>query len=488
MKILLVYPRTTPSRKRNPFREPAWLPLGLSFVAGSLRQKGHVVEIFDRYVMQDSKGLSKNAINEATIEKVKNFRPDVIGFNTVSPLIHDTVECAAMIRPFTGALLIAGGHHATALPALTLQKIPELDLALAGEGEESLLKLAEGVRPRDVPGVAYRQADGTISCNGPQQIENLDKLPFPVLDLLDMGFYLRPGTQAIRGHYLSTISLITARGCLRRCDFCSESLTYGRGIRYHSPEYVLAWIEKLLAEYRFEGLYFHDNNFLSDEQRAARIMEMLIRKGISRQVKWAAQTRADTLRSDILALMKRSGCVLVEIGIEASAQKDLDQYHKGTTVEINERAIALCRKAGLAMHAYMLTALRGETVSDLNQRRKWLERARPTSFSWHPLKVYPGTRLYLECGDGFFEKSPWTEKEIMAFFNEDRFSEISPSERKKWMKSRYEPFSRWWMRRTILKMNSVEKIARLAARSTKRRIAEKLPFLFRVARNPLEDP
>ena len=264
MKVLLIYPLSAPPRPARISREPGWLPLGLSFLAASLRRRGHLVEIFDRYCAKASRGLSREAVDAAMLETVRRFRPDIIGFNTVSPYIFDTAQCARIIRPVTKAVLAAGGHHATALPELTLQKIQELDLVFAGEGEESLCMIADGKPPAEVPGVAWRAGEGKTGYSQPKQIEDLDALPFPDLDLLDMRFYLRPGTQSIRGHYLSTISIITSRGCKKKCDFCAESLTYGRGIRYHSPGYVMAWIERLLSDYRFEALYFHDNNFLSD--------------------------------------------------------------------------------------------------------------------------------------------------------------------------------------------------------------------------------
>lgn len=478
MRVLLVYPMIPPGVSGRPSREPGWIPLGLSFVSSALRSKGHEVEIFDRYGLQASKCLSRNEINAAMLERARRFNPDMIGFNTVSPLIHDTLECAAMIRHMTKAPLVAGGHHATALPELTLEKIPQLDMVVAGEGEESLPALADGAALKNVAGLAYRTTDGRVSYNPPRQIEDLDTLPFPALDLLDMGFYLRPGTRTIRGHYLSTISVVTSRGCTRRCDFCCESLTYGKGIRYHSPEYVIEWIDRLISQYDFEAVYFHDNNFLSDKERAVKIFEMLIGRGISQRIKCALQTRADTLTKEILSLMKKAGCVLVEIGVEASAQETLDQYHKGTTVSMNEKAIALCRKAGLSVHAYMLTAVPGETTADMEQRRRWIELARPSSFSWHPLSIYPGTRLYQQYGNGFFEKVTWSEREITGFYSKDFFSKVTPDQRKKWMKRRYKMFADWWMRRTILRVNSTKKIARLLAERTGGRIKKRLSLFL----------
>jgi radical SAM superfamily enzyme YgiQ (UPF0313 family) len=453
------------------------MPLGLSFLASSLRTGGHQVEIFDRSCLWHSRGLSREAIDGMMLERLRRFRPDIVGFNTVSPLIYDTVHCVALIRPLTNAILAAGGHHTTAFPELTLQKIPGLDLTFAGEGEQSLLLIADGKSREEVPGIAFNAGDGRTRFNMPKQIEDLDGLPFPALDLLDMRFYLRRGTQTIRGHYLSTISLITSRVCTRRCDFCAESLTYGKGIRYHSPGYVIELIERLTREYSFDAVYFHDNNFLSNVERAALIFEEFIRRGISARIKWAVQTRADSLQQDILPLMKKAGCVLIEIGIEASAQETLSRFHKGTTVNMNEKAIALCRKAGIAVHAYMLTSVPGETMADLDERLQWIKKARPSTFSWHSLKMYPGTRLYLQSGNRFFESIPWSEKEVSAFYNEDHFSRLTLEERRRWTGRRFQPFSKWWGRRALLRSNSPSKLFRLLLERIIGRVRKKLYLL-----------
>lgn len=462
MKILLIYPRPEPSRYRRLRAEPSWMPLGLAFLAAALRKAGHRVEIFDRYACQSGNGMEKAEINAAMTERVRRFKPDLIGFNTVSPLIHDTAECAALLRPGFRGLLMAGGHHATALPEITLRKIPQLDLVLSGEGEEALPMIADGVSPEKIPGVALRGEDGKIFHTPHRQVVDLDHLPFPSLDLMDMGFYLSPGTQAIRGHYLSTVSVLTSRGCLNRCDFCSESLTYGRGIRYHSPDYVLAWVQRLLKDYRFEAVYFHDNDFLSNEERAGTIFERFIQTGLNRKLKFALQTRADRCHRAMARLMKRAGCVLVEIGVEASSQEYLDLCHKGTTVAMNESAIAQCRAEGLAVHAYMLTALPGETLQDLEQKQRWIKKVRPDTFSWHHLSLYPGTRLYREKGNAFFERIKWKENEVKAFYRFDPFSKIPPETRRRWMKRRFEPFQRLRIRTAILRQNSPLKVLRLA--------------------------
>jgi radical SAM superfamily enzyme YgiQ (UPF0313 family) len=455
MKILLIYPR--PILHKPPV--PSFVPLSLSFIASPLKEKGHRLSIFDRFAIQARRGIRKETIDSALIEHLQTFQPDLVGLNTVSPLIDDTVHCASLIRENFQGVLIAGGHHVTALPELSLQKIPELDGVIEGEAEMALRALAEGDAPASIPGVWWKKPDGTVVHTPPRSMENLDALPFPALDLLDMDFYTRPTQHALRGHFLSVASILSSRGCPRRCDFCTESLTYGRKVRFHSPDYVAEWIRQILAEYPgVEGIYFHDNDFLIDEDRARRICETFLTTGLSQRIKWGVQARVDRVHPEILRLMKKAGCISVEFGVESSLQSRLDEVHKGTTAALNQRAIRLCREAGLSAHVYMITGFKGEQASDLEQNLRWIKEVRPNTFYWFRLEIHPGTVLYQREGNRFFEENDWSEEKVTGYYRQDTLSRIPPGERLKWMKEHYQPYHRWHRWMNLARVNPIRKL------------------------------
>ncbi len=456
MKIMLIYP--LPRLKKKPGSR--WLPLGLSFIAAALQKQGHIVSIFDRFAATASLGPDRKKINTHMLQQLQKFKPDLVGLNTISPLIYDTVECAALVRRQHSGPIIAGGHHATALPELTLRKITDLDGLVQGEGEQALTRLAGGEKPLVIPGIWWRRGDA-ISGSSPEQIKDLDSLPFPVLDLLDMDFYTRPAKSAIRAHHLSALSMITSRGCTQRCNFCSETLTYGRGVRMHSPEYVVEWMQTL-ARYPVEGLYFHDNDFLVDKERAITICEKMMKAGLHRRFKFAIQTRVNRLEKEVLRYLKRAGCTLIELGIEAASQGQLDFVNKRTTVDQNMHALRLCHREGIAAHAYMMLGFPGETGSDLEKRYQWLKRAGNNfTLSMSMLQLYPGTSLYREKGGLFFEKKPWTEEAVSAYYQKDHLSSMPPAERDKWYKKRFVPEMKKRNRLAILRCNPPHKILKL---------------------------
>jgi len=441
MRVLLVTPFSPLLRLR-------WMPLGLPFMAARLRQGGHSADIFDRFAIQARVGSGMEAADAAMLSRMARFQPDLIGLSTVSPAIYDTVHCAALIRKagFRGAIW-AGGYHATGLPELTLQKIPELDGVVAGEGEEVLAHLADGTDPSALPGVWRRDGSKIHAPKIPQaQIATLDDLPLPAFDLMDMDFYTTRNDVTLRRFNVRASTLITSRGCHFRCRFCAESLTYGRGVRSHSAPYVLAWVQKLVADYGVNGLHFHDNDFLADEERVREICAVLQRLGLHRKLRWGIQARADRLTPDLARLLRRSGCVLVEIGVEVGSQEELDCLRKGTTVDKSLQAVRVCRRAGLDVHAYMLQRIEDETIEGLDQRLAWLKRADPTSFQWTDLSIYPGTPLYAEKGNDFFTRTPWTEEAIRGYYSADHLSNLPLETRRAWMKKYFIPFERrhWW--------------------------------------------
>lgn len=441
MRVLLIYP----CAGKDPTR---WMPLGLAFIAAELRRSGHAVAIFDRHAAQVRRDLDEQAVDAATLEQIARFRPDVIGLSTISPLIYDTVKTAALIRPAFSGAMVAGGYHATGLPELTLHKIPALDAVFTGEGEIALTRFASGQALRDIPGVWWRDEGQIQPPAAPSaQIANLDDLAQPALDLMDMPFYTERTSGVIRWHKLKAATLITSRGCHAHCTFCAESLTYGRGVRWHSAAYVLEWIERVIHDYGVDGLHFHDNDWLADEARAREICAGLIRRGWRRRIRWSIQARADRITADLARLIKSAGCALVEIGVEVGTQAELNRIGKGTTVPVMDQAVKFCREAGLEVHAYMLTQTENETIADLEARLAWLKRNPVTSVQWSPLSMYPGTALYKKRGGDFFAKSEWTKEAIDQYYAADAFSSIPPAVRREWMTRNYIPFFRqlfWW--------------------------------------------
>ena len=178
-------------------------------------------------------------------------------------------------------------------------------------------------------------------------------------------------------------------------------------------------------------------------------------------MKWSIQTRVDRVHPEILKLLKRAGCISIELGIESALQKQLDSVHKGTTVDLNERAIGCAGKRDSLSHVSMIVGFEGETISDLVENLRWLKRVKPDTFYWFPLEIHPGTALYQKKGDRFFEVNEWSEENVLNFYNGGGLSAIPSKERDRWMKKNFLPYHRWRRRLNLLRANPPIKILSL---------------------------
>ena len=452
MKILLI----TPLAKYTATR---WMPLGLSYIASMLKKNNHAVKLYDRFLRAHILG-GEEAVNFEMKSEILSFKPDIIGFSTVSPLIYDTLECVQYIRDFYDGIMIAGGHHATAMPEHTLKKIPGIDFVAAGEGEYTILSLADGKDPCSIPGLFPRGTENPFFKFA--RTSNLDELPQPDYKILDMNYYTRTNSYTIKGFYLRTASILSSRGCVNNCNFCTESLTYGKGFRFHSADYVIENIERLITDYKVEGVYFNDNNFLSSYTHAENICRKIIFRNLHKKIKWAIQAGTTTVNNEILQLLAQAGCVKIEFGMESIKDSDLKIMNKNTTTDLNEIVLSLCRKNGIKAHSYFMAGFEGENISDLDNTLAWINKFKPHTFSLSQLSIYPGTSLYETSGDKFFEKNIWTRNNIENYFKDGKLSNTTKEEKIGWYLKTFKPFFSKYFRHAILQANSPIAILKMA--------------------------
>jgi len=290
--------------------------------------------------------------------------------------------------------IVLGGPHATSQPELTLRKCRSIDIVVRGEGEFTMLDLANGLLLEDIGGITFRDGNGIVRNPDRPLFSNLDELPFPARHLLDMESYLKPNISVGRGLNLRATSVFSSRGCPYRCDFCAGHLMFPGKVRFHSPQRVIEELEHLVDCYSVEAIYFADDMFLSNRKRTERLLKLLINNEKLNKLKWIAQVRANVVDEDILRLMKKGGCVHLEFGFESGSQRMLDIMHKRTTVEDNVRAATLTRKVGLRFSAFVMVGYPGERKVDVEKTVDFLKTVRPNVISFSVFYPLPGTEVY----------------------------------------------------------------------------------------------
>ena len=252
-KILLVHPLFLSQNPEEQALKSPYFPLGLLYLAGYVRAQGHEVAVFDGSFEEDVSAFSARLAAE---------RPDMVGISAVLPLREMALTLAAEAKT-AGVLTLLGGPDPTKDPSRYLQ-FPQVDLVVHHEGEQTLdalLRLVDaGALTPDAlrceAGIAYRDASGKPVVNQPRPlIENLDELPLPARDLIDMERYL--DTWREENGY-SSLTISTSRGCPYGCDWCRDSV-HGQNFRQRSPASVAAEMKQLKETYDIDRLRVVDD-------------------------------------------------------------------------------------------------------------------------------------------------------------------------------------------------------------------------------------
>ena len=388
---------------------PHWTPLGLAYIAATLEQGGHEVLIIERDVLFRKNRLSVDRVDHIMEERLKLFRPDLIGMSSASELFQDVMKSAHIAKTlFPGVPVVYGGHHASAVSAEVLEVCSDIDIVAAGEGEETMLELAAGTQHAEVKGICFRASESIIKNSPRPVIEPLDTLPMPARHLLDMDFYTRLSPSSIRNVTLRATTMLTSRGCPFNCTFCVESLPVGKKHRAHSPVRIIAELDHILRNYDVEAIYFLDEGFLTNLPRVRELCDIMMRDGYNQQVKWTAQVRVDHLDQDLLKLMKEAGCVQLECGFETASDRLLKSVNKKTSQQKNREIVTLVKASGIRCLAYIIAGLPGETEEEFQASVEFIKTSGVDAVVFSQFVPHPGSVLYNELiQTGLLKKGFW---------------------------------------------------------------------------------
>lgn len=329
---------------------------------------------------------------------MKNIDYDVLCVSALTMNYEDGLEMAKIARQANPeCITVFGGIHPTIFPDdVMLNK--EVDFVCMGEGEYTVLELIQTIEKNEkfdkIQGILYKDGGKVIRNESRPLIQNLDELPFPARELLPMSEYLSAKVGRVAWELPSpSTSIITSRGCPFRCTFCSSHLTFGRRIRFRSPENVVNEIEYLIDRYRIKGISFVDDTFILDSKRISAFCKEIRSRGVD--IEWMCMGRVDTVSKDMLIDMKKAGCVSTGYGIESGSQRVLDEYiKKGITLNEAEKAIKITKEAGITSVAYFMIGTPGETLDDINKTIDFAKKLNPDAVNFSITIPMPGTEMF----------------------------------------------------------------------------------------------
>jgi anaerobic magnesium-protoporphyrin IX monomethyl ester cyclase len=363
-------------------------PLGLIYVATTAQQT-----LRDKIIIVDA--YSEGLHAEEAAARVLAHQPDIFGLSVMSSNINRGLKLLKMVkqaRPTVTTVL--GGQHATLFDRLILREVPEADLVLRGEGEESFPKLCQTLQGNltltGLPGLSYRKR-GKIIHGQPQVIQDLDALPFLDRTIPDyQGYYAQWGYWQT-GIGVPVTSILSSRVCPGHCTFCTRIPTELSRWRPRSPENVVRELHQLSRE-GYQMAVFTDENLTVSTSRMDHLCHLIIRENL--RMRFAFEGFVEHLPDSTMGLMRQAGFDLFFMGVETGSDPQRRRYHKPGSAYAVAQGIQRAKKHHFLVYNWLMIGGPGETRADLDNTKDFLREARPHLINIGNLRVHPGSQLW----------------------------------------------------------------------------------------------
>ncbi len=348
--------------------------------------------ILDLSIARDGKKAMQQALSD--------FTPDVVGLSAMTPEAPDTAYFAKWFKEkFPKALIIVGGPHPNASPEIVLNT-PGVDLLVLGEGEETMHRLVEridaGEDYRDLPGLAYRDADGIRISPAADPIQDLDTLPFPAWDQVPLLEYCswRVINPSVSRHYKRFTTLFTSRSCPYGCTYCHN--IFGTRYRPRSAENIFMEMKTLEERYGIREFHIVDDNFNLDKNRVTALCDRIISEKPAYRLAFVSGLRGDILNEELIEKLHAAGTYQISFGIESASERIQKLVKRNGKIPTLIRNIDFARRIGIVTHGFFMFGFPTETREESLATAELALKANLVTAAFHTVAPYPGTPLYEE--------------------------------------------------------------------------------------------
>ena len=395
-------------------------PLGTLYAASWLRQHGYEVAMFDA-MLAKSEGEWDTALEAHKPQYAVIYEDN---FNYLSKMCLLRMREAAFkmidMAKRRGCIVILCGADATDHYADYLAR--GADYCLLGEGEETLRELLDHLSGKSdaglesILGLAYQSPVVSLEAiNSPilhtnrrPDITNLDKLPFPAWDLVDVEKYR---SIWLKCHGYFSMNMVTTRGCPYHCNWCAKPI-WGQRYNSRSPENVVAEMKWLKETYSPDHLWFADDILGLKPNWIERFAVLL--QEAEAVIPFKCLQRADLINAKTAAALASAGCRTVWIGAESGSQKILDAMDKGDMVEEIYTAARLLQAKGIEVGFFLQFGYPGETWEDVQQTLKMVRECAPDDIGISVSYPLPGTKFFERVKLELGEKQNWIDSDDLA--------------------------------------------------------------------------
>jgi len=369
---------------------PVSPPMGLLCLAAYLRERFRLdVRIVDQY----ADGSSVNDIVQAAAE----FEADVVGFRALTSSARALAEATRKARAaLPGALIVLGGPHVSASGAKAMEDTAA-DAAVAGEGELAFEQIlgayGNGTDLSGIPGVFRRDSDGGIVANPGEiaPIEDLDSLPFPAYDLIDLRKYwrLRSMSQVPPRRY---VSLLTSRGCPYQCMYCHR--IFGKRFRAQSAERIVAEVEHYVRVFGLSEIEFLDDIFNQDRQRVLDFCDLVQRRGLKLRIAFPNALRGDRLTQEVVDALVDAGTYYSACALETGSPRVQQFIGKRLDIPRFLEGVEMLVQRGVLTHGFTMLGFPTEAEDEMRQTIDVACNSKLHTATFFTVTPYPNTELH----------------------------------------------------------------------------------------------
>ncbi len=369
-------------------------PLGMMSLSAYLRKyRGK-----DDFILYDAR--VRYTSNDRLVKIIKEYKPDILCITSFSLEAETSHDLAARVKAaLPGCKIFIGGPYPTSDPQTVIQD-QNFDIAFIGEGERSLLAVLNTIEKGEpleaIKGIAFRQNGRIINTGYPEMIEDLDEVPIPAWDLIDLEYcFSRKGKRSMMNKLQRrnrAVSVFTTRGCPYQCTYCHN--VFGKKLRKHSVDFVLEELKLLQQNYGVQEIEFLDDIFNMDMERAAAIFDRMEMEGLRFDITFPNGLRSERLNEELLRKFKRGGVYWITVAIESGSPRIQKEIKKNVDLKKAQENIALISKMGINCNGFFMMGFLNETEEDIRKTIDFAVRSRLVIASFFILTPFPNTAIY----------------------------------------------------------------------------------------------
>lgn len=363
-------------------------PLGIMYLASYLRKSG----IDDVSIIDTRISASPYTEVERAIDVLK---PDIVGISALTVEFDSLRKIAYLAKKqCRRTLVVAGGPHPTAYPSELLTD-SNIDIAVLNEGEETFKELCliyeNGGNYKQINGIAYRD-NGHVVINPPREfIQDLDALPFPAWDLININAYAKRESMASLGKR-PYMALLTSRACPFRCIYCHN--IFGKNFRKRSPENILQEMKTLKERFNIKEFEILDDVFNLDRQRAMDFYTLISERFPDALISFPNGLRTDMLDEEQVRAMKKAGVIYVAVAIESANERIQKLMKKHLNLKKTSEIINLYADYRIFTNGFFMIGFPTETRDEVINTINFAINSKLHTAQFFIVTPFQGTELY----------------------------------------------------------------------------------------------